>query len=339
MNLQINLNYLYFSATGYTKMIIREIGKSLLREYSATIENEKKLVINIKNSITNNKEDRYKLSNNDNRSQSNIKYNTLLKAQDNYLFNREILEYDFTLPINRTNKLTFTSNDLVIVGVPVYAGRVPNLLLPFINSIEGNGAKAIAVVTFGNRAFDDALSEISHILVKSNFTLLGGGAFVAEHAFSHKIANGRPNETDFTQIREFAVQILNNYINVLKIDSSAKISTDITKHFSINIPGNAPEKMHYYKPIGESGSIDIRKVKPQTTLVCNSCGACVAVCPMGSIDISNPKEVLGVCIKCGACVKQCPIGAKYFNDKDYEYHVEWLIRECGYREAKNFIFY
>lgn len=299
MNLQLNLNYVYFSATGYTKMIIREIGESILHEYSATIENKKKLAINIK----------------------------------------KVIEHNFTLPANRANKLTFTSNDLVIVGVPVYAGRVPNLLLPFINSIDGNGAKAIAVVTFGNRAFDDALSELSHILVKNNFTLLGGGAFVAEHTFSPKIANGRPNENDFMQIREFAAQVLNNYLNVSKTDSSAKVSTDKTKHISINIPGNSPENMHYYKPIGERGNIDIRKVKPQTTLACNNCGACATVCPMGSIDISNPKEVPGVCIKCGACVKQCPIGAKYFNDKDYEYHVEWLIRECGCREAKNFIFY
>lgn len=34
-------------------------------------------------------------------------------------------EFDITLPQNRIHALTFTSDDLVIIGVPTYAGRVP----------------------------------------------------------------------------------------------------------------------------------------------------------------------------------------------------------------------
>jgi multimeric flavodoxin WrbA len=40
---------------------------------------------------------------------------------------------DFTLPDKRKLKYTFTESDIVIVGTPVYAGRVPNLLLKFLN--------------------------------------------------------------------------------------------------------------------------------------------------------------------------------------------------------------
>lgn len=41
-------------------------------------------------------------------------------------------EYSFNLPAAREKELSFGPADLVVLGVPVYAGRVPNLLLPYI---------------------------------------------------------------------------------------------------------------------------------------------------------------------------------------------------------------
>ena len=38
----------------------------------------------------------------------------------------------FTLPQERQEDLVFGPDELVVVGVPVYAGRVPNVLLPFL---------------------------------------------------------------------------------------------------------------------------------------------------------------------------------------------------------------
>ena len=66
---------------------------------------------------------------------------------------------DFTLPAVRKEPVSFTKEDLVIIGVPVYAGRVPNILLKYLDTISGNGALAVAVVVYGNRKFDDALIE------------------------------------------------------------------------------------------------------------------------------------------------------------------------------------
>ncbi|NLG31942.1 MAG: ferredoxin, partial [Syntrophomonadaceae bacterium] len=39
---------------------------------------------------------------------------------------------DFTLPKARKNAISFTSQDVVILGVPVIAGRVPNVLLKYL---------------------------------------------------------------------------------------------------------------------------------------------------------------------------------------------------------------
>ena len=91
---------------------------------------------------------------------------------------------DFTLPKIRKEPVSFTKDDVVIIGVPVYAGRVPNILLKYLNSIAGNGALAIAVVVYGNRNYDDALIELKDILELNGFKVIAGGAFIGEHSFS-----------------------------------------------------------------------------------------------------------------------------------------------------------
>ncbi len=69
-------------------------------------------------------------------------------------------EYDFTLPAARQGAPDFGPADVVVFGTPTYAGRVPNVLLKYLATVKGNGAAAVPVVTFGNRAFDDSLIEL-----------------------------------------------------------------------------------------------------------------------------------------------------------------------------------
>ncbi|MDP4161149.1 MAG: flavodoxin domain-containing protein, partial [Bacillota bacterium] len=40
---------------------------------------------------------------------------------------------NFTLPGFREAPVSFAKGDVVILGVPVYAGRVPNILLKYLN--------------------------------------------------------------------------------------------------------------------------------------------------------------------------------------------------------------
>lgn len=65
--------------------------------------------------------------------------------------------FDFTLPEARKDIKEFDKNDIVIFGTPVVAGRVPNVLLKYLDTLKGNGALAVPVVLFGNRDFNDAL--------------------------------------------------------------------------------------------------------------------------------------------------------------------------------------
>ncbi|HHY91217.1 MAG TPA: ferredoxin, partial [Clostridiales bacterium] len=88
---------------------------------------------------------------------------------------------DFTPPHCRKEPVSFSEKDIVIVGVPVYAGRVPNVLLKYLNTISGNGALAVAVVLYGNRNYDDALIELKDILEADGFQVIAGAAFIGEH--------------------------------------------------------------------------------------------------------------------------------------------------------------
>lgn len=226
---------------------------------------------------------------------------------DKYGGNNKGQYINFTLPDNRTESVSFFNNDVVVVGVPVYAGRVPNVLLKYLDTIEGNGASAVAVVLYGNRNYDDALIELRDILQTRGFNVIAAGAFIGEHSFSKTLAKERPDEKDMTIVSNFSEQIYK------------KIANDNASN-SIKVKGNVPYG-RYYRPKNEKGDpVDIRKVTPKTNNACTDCGICVAVCPMGSIDKEDTSKLNGICIKCGACIKKCPVQAKYYDDSDYLRH-------------------
>ena len=217
----------------------------------------------------------------------------------------------FPLPQERQEKLQFSTGDLVIVGVPVYAGRVPNVLLPFLTErLAGNGALAVPVVLYGNRNYDDALMELRNILTANHFACVAAAAFVGEHSFSRVLAAGRPDAEDVALMEGFG-EAVGRKVRRL----------DYTPDEPVMVGGCDPIRP-YYKPRDREGNfINILKVKPVTDMAkCNGCGLCAEKCPMGSIRADNVAEVAGICIKCCACVKGCPTGAKYFTDEGYLYH-------------------
>lgn len=226
-------------------------------------------------------------------------------------------DYDFTLPVSRQTQPQFSAQDLVIFGTPVYAGRVPNLLIKYVASLRGNGALAVPVVLYGNRAYDDALMELRNTLEEGGFQTLAAAAFVGEHSFGTAMATGRPDATDLALARQFAADLW----------QKVKDLEPAQAHSPIPVRGNDPIGP-YYRPMDSQGNfIDIRKVKPDTTEDCVDCLWCAAHCPMGSIDPEEPRNTPGICIKCNACVKGCPVGAKLFSDPGYQFHRDDLAAQ------------
>lgn len=236
--------------------------------------------------------------------------------------NLDLVKKDFTLPKNREVPLDFSEDDIVVFGVPVYAGRVPNVLLKYLKEMDAKNTIGIAITTFGNRNYDDALLELKNIMDNKGIRVIGAGAFSCEHSFSLILGANRPDDKDREEQNEFAKMV------------SKKIkNNDFTDIHYVK-----REIRPYYTPRDRNGNpVDIRKVKPITTDACNNCKLCVKACPMGSIDFDDVSKLNGICIKCCACVKICPMGAKKFIDKKFIYHKEEL--EAQYkRRAQNKIF-
>lgn len=233
--------------------------------------------------------------------------------------------FNFTLPESRMNAVSFTGKDLVVVGVPVIAGRVPNVLLKYLNAIAGNGALAVSVVVYGNRNYDDALIELKDILESRGFRVIAGGAFIGEHSFSKTLAKDRPDEQDMTVVDDFAGQIYE------KITIQGEIRTAV-------VSGNKPYR-EYYKPQDTAGNpVDFRKIVPKTNSECIDCKLCASICPMGSIAAEDVSRIVGICIKCCACIKKCPVQAKFFDDEHYLRHKNELeIAFTSRREPELFL--
>ena len=214
--------------------------------------------------------------------------------------------FDFTLPQARKEPKVFSPGDLVVFGTPVYAGRVPNLLIKYVSSVRGSGALAVPVVCYGNRSYDDALMELRLTLEAGGFLPVAGAAFSCQHSFSQSQNAGRPDVSDLTIAGGFA-------------DAVAKklAAGDLTP---VTVPGNDPVGP-YYTPRDRHGNpINILKVVPKTSDACTRCSLCAEQCPLGSIDPEDETRMTGKCMKCNRCVRHCPAGAKFFDDPNYLYH-------------------
>lgn len=245
------------------------------------------------------------------------------KISENIVGKIEINKIDFTLPEARKQAVSFAKEHIVVVGVPVYAGRVPNVLLKYLKTVAGNRASAVAVVVYGNRNYDDALIELQDILEADGFRVVAGGAFIGEHSFSRTLGQNRPDEHDMAIAVDFAGRIYK------KITAPGEIPT-------LAVKGNKPYR-DYYKPRDKNGNpVDIRKVSPKTNNDCIDCKLCADICPMGSIDAGDVSKVTGICIKCCACIKNCPAGAKYFDDENYLRHKQELEIEFTERREPEF---
>lgn len=231
---------------------------------------------------------------------------------------------DFTKPKNRQRDYQFGADELLVAAVPVYAGRVPNKLLPDLSSrLMGNGTPAVLICAFGNRSPGEALRELTLLMEGNGFCAAGAAAFVCRHAFSDHVGTGRPDGEDRIQMQDFAAQTADKLtapglFPLLEIDRS--------------------EIGPYYTPLKTDGTpARFLKAKPLTDRDrCTHCGLCAEVCPMASIN-AGTMEAEGVCIKCQACVRHCPIHAKHFEDADFLSHVSMLEQNYG-RRAENMVF-
>ena len=276
------------------------------------------------------------------------KSGVLLTDEDASALEAEFI--DLTKPRNRTYTYSFGEGDLVIMASPVYAGRLPNKILPDYEKCFDvkPGALAVPICVFGNRNWDEALREWVMLAESKGFFVLGAGAFGCRHAFSNKVGEGRPNDDDFDDIGGLGDGVLEKLKALTDAEpgepngaepmdgsngaepmDGSKLPSEILAPIEIDRSPIGP----YYTPLKEDGTPAVfLKAKPETDWgKCDKCGLCAMACPVGSIDRTSMKAT-GLCIKCQACVRRCPERAKYFDDEEFLSHVRML--EQNYAERK-----
>lgn len=211
-------------------------------------------------------------------------------------------------PLNQD--LSCAANDLLIVGMPVYSGRISPVPMKALQHLKGEGTPVIAVVVYGNRDYDDALLELKDTLENNGFSVVGAAAFIGQHAIFPDVARDRPDSADMKRVADFAC------------DCAAKLES-------------ATEPA--WKPVTVRGNFPYREANPvpftpATDDACIVCGACSSVCPVQAISAEDPRmEMNDDCIACGACVTACPQERRYFRGPEYETTAAAFARKYNHR--------
>ena len=185
---------------------------------------------------------------------------------------------------------TFKEDDLCVIGVPSYGGRVPAAALERMEKLQGNSVKTVLVVVYGNRAYDDTLVEFQDFLKERNFCIIAAVTAIAEHSVMRQFSKNRPDEADKKELIQYAQKIKDVLLK--------------NKDFSeLQLPGNRPYKEYNGIPL-----------KPKTTKKCTKCGVCAKACPVGAIPLHAPNTTnTDLCISCMRCISVCPTNARKLN--------------------------
>lgn len=188
------------------------------------------------------------------------------------------------------SRYAFHEEDVCIVAVPSFGGRVPECALSRISRMHGGNARAIMMAVFGNRAYEDTLLELEDTLVDRGFRCVAAIAAVAEHSIMHQFGSGRPDGRDEEELKGFASKI------------RAALEEGRAED-DIRVPGNVPFRTRHVIPFMPKGGGK-----------CTRCGRCASCCPVAAIPKEDPSSVIEErCISCMRCVSICPKQARKLN--------------------------
>jgi Pyruvate/2-oxoacid:ferredoxin oxidoreductase delta subunit len=199
---------------------------------------------------------------------------------------------DMTLPNSRAEIIansrgTLDDIDHLIVGAPVYAGKIPRQAVECLTALRETAKECTAIVVYGNRDYGIALHSMAETLSRNCLTVVAAGALIGQHSYSDiiPVAVGRPDKSDIEKAREFGTKVSSGSkpLSVKDVPVQTDYFTKSDKYFEL-------------KP-----SYDQER--------CVECGKCATVCPLGLLSSEGggylSQAAKKRCTGCMACVRNC----------------------------------
>ena len=219
---------------------------------------------------------------------------------------------DLSMPLN--GRPRFSPEDICLIAVPCFGGRVPEIALERLAQTQGGGARAILMSVYGNRSDEDTLFELKSAAKRAGYAPMAAVRAVAQHSIVPAIAAGRPDEEDARRLAQFG--------RVIRDRLAQK-----------DAPPLSLAEKELLRPFGGL------PVHPRAGKRCTGCGKCASLCPVGAIPSRDPAQTVEtLCITCMRCVAICPAHARRLSPLVVKMAGHKLKKRCARRQEPELIF-
>ncbi|MBQ8502601.1 MAG: 4Fe-4S binding protein [Bacteroides sp.] len=233
-------------------------------------------------------------------------------VQGTGILTTETVDLTLATPVG---EIVVDADELAVITVPVYGGHVAPLAMKRLESIHSEGAPAVLVAVYGNRAYEKALTELDAFVRVRGLKVIAGATFIGEHSYSskqHPIAVGRPDAADLAYAEEFGNKV------AVKIADAP----DYEHLYGVAVANIRRPKQPIWPMLKfirqvmkwRKHPVPMPRTPKADAQLCKQCGLCARHCPTGAIRPGDECNTIAeICIKCCACVKVCPHKARTFD--------------------------
>lgn len=200
-----------------------------------------------------------------------------------------VVHVDLTDPNVDCAAFKFESNDVAVVAMPCFSGRIPAVALDRFERARGANAPCVVVCAYGNRAFGNSLREMADSATRAGFVVKAGVSAVTQNSVAPEYGTGHPNASDIERLASFGARIAESLSSEQPLDCTP-------------LPGTSPRNRASAPPM-----------VPRYHGDCRRCGLCAAACPTKAIDARTLHADGKRCCACMRCVAQCPDDARAAN--------------------------